>query len=159
MDFIPRIDVLSTLEYYDKYFKELPVYESADKIEVAKQKPDFGHSSSVISRLLRSPFAYETTIEDAEGNAIESAVELFKAHLHRWVTFTQRKRDSMEADRSLPPFPESALVNKHCRDENLHQLLIDDDKYRLAMMFGADFAPMATSIAEASVGPRFSDII
>lgn len=152
-DFIPRVDIIAGLDYYDKYFKKLAAApEAKDGVEVtACMKGGFGHGSSLLSRMLRSPFAYEVVIKKGDDSAdVEEALSIFRSHMDQWAAFW---KESAEIELS-----EAIQVNKETRDSTLHGLLVEEEKFRLAALFGPDFAPASGTLAQAVVGPSFADV-
>ena len=152
-DFLPRVDILSGLDYYDKYFAKIAAPLTREGVKVTTVIKDFGHSDSLLLRMLQSPFAYQVAINkkgDKDAN-LEEAKSILKSHIDVWMAFWQ-SAGKAELSKAMQ-------VNKNNRDANLHGLLVDEDKFRLAALFGPDFAPMAASLAQATVGPSYADLM
>lgn len=151
-DFIPRVDIIAGLDYYDKYFTKLGTAPAAkDGVKVTACLKGFGHDSSLLSRMLQSPFAYGIEINKGDEKAdIQEALNIFRSHVDQWVAFWKT------ADIELS---EAIQVNKDTRDTTLHGLLVNEEKFRLAALFGPNFAPASESLAQAVIGPSFSDVL
>ena len=107
---------------------------------------DFGHCDSMLSRALRSPFAHQISINKGDKALdIEEAKTFFKSHVDEWTAFWQR--------RGIAELSEVSLQNKQTRDSNLHELLINEDKFRLASFLGPNFAPVADTWLRRLWGP------
>ena len=98
LDYIPRKDIIQDLAYFDKYFKDYnaPVSGKKDCVECTHIPTDFEIADSLITRMLRSPFAYEVTIHGP--NQQELAYELACKHFDQWLHWTASYRDGAGGD-------------------------------------------------------------
>ncbi len=165
LDFIPRRDIVQDLSYYDKYLKDYvaPQPSSKDGVGCTSAPTDFDMTHSIVTRVVHSPFACEITIEESKKQ-LELAYELGRKHFDRWLQWMSPEEEVSEEEEKDDEESASNVPGEHCeeslmarvrRDSNLHSLLIEEEKFRLARLFGPDFAPDAAPIAEASVGPDY----
>jgi hypothetical protein len=99
MDYIPRRELLTSLAYYDKYFKGLDEVLYRDIYRLADFSGSVGESlspvgqvmvrippESVLSRLLQSPFVVNVDVPFSEesSSATELVESLCQAHINRW---------------------------------------------------------------------------
>ena len=159
LDFIPRRDIVQDLSYYDKYLKDYvaPQPSSKDGVGCTSAPTDFDMTHSIVTRVVHSPFACEITIEESKKQ-LELAYELGRKHFDRWLQWMSPEEEVSEEEEKDDEESASNVPGEHCeeslmarvrRDSNLHSLLIEEEKFRLARLFGPDFAPDAAPIAEA----------
>jgi|MDTB01.2.fsa_nt_gb hypothetical protein len=156
LDYVPRKDMIQDLSYFDKYFKDYkgPELDSMDCVDCTSAPNDFETTHSLITRVVRSPFAHEITIHGSNQERV--AYELGCKHFDQWLRWTALPDEESGGKRKgVQVGSEETLMARIHRDNALHGLLVEEEKFRLARLFGADFAPDAAPIAEACVGPEY----
>lgn len=150
LDYTPRKELLSDLEYFDTYFDGLEK-EINDRIndEVASKSLLLSTSqSSVLSKMLRSPFALDIIIP-LNNDSMTVIGNLCEIHLNRWCKWMLAVKDTASDSEKL-------LLYK--RDSQLRKLQHDHMRFNFALILGPDFAPKAEDISAGMIGPSFSQL-
>ena len=144
IDYLPRIDLIQSMDYYDKYFSGidswLETISQANKVNVDNDPMD-SYQQHMLSKILRSPFAITLRLDDdnAADDIINSSIDRFVS----WHRDTTDENSWHWED-----------LKDQARDDNLLQLIMDDTKYRYASMLGGGYAPQAREIAATIMGPK-----
>jgi hypothetical protein len=183
LDYIPRVELLASMDYFDKYFENVEASCSAelergiaDGIVTIKGQP-----GSVLSKMLQSPFALSIDVDKKGGNFVK---EICTNYISRWCDWiaiatnvyqeellaTQLEQavlidiensvdtDSMKEIKVLEQLvvqdvKKSKVVSMYERDQSIQKLLFESQKYELAKIMGVDFSPKAAELSAAIVGP------
>ncbi len=147
-DYIPRVDIMANLAYYDKYFSHYDTNGIISQVKGLRMPA----SSSVLSRILTSPFAIDIELPKNDSNA-QSVIQTFCLnHINQWLDWVDNDGSTVTSEKSVSDSIDINIVDIS-RDESIQQLLHKDHKFMLAVRFGADFAPLAEEIALAHRGP------
>ena len=150
LDYTPRKELISDLEYFDTYFDGLEK-EINDVINDGVSSKSLLLStsqSSVLSKMLKSPFALDLIIP-LNKDSMTIIGNLCEIYLNRWCKWMLAVKDTKSELEKL-------LLYK--RDSQLRKLQYDLMRFNFALILGADFAPKAEDISSGMIGPSFSQL-
>jgi hypothetical protein len=146
LDYVPREDMLASLDYFDRYFTGLDeeIYNATHSMAAAGAITFLEPSSSVLSRMLTSAFDLSINIAEDRTDLVR---QLCESHINTWCKWMT------EAKELTDPAKQQQIRSRDLVIQGLH---FDDFKFRMARVMGADFAPKAADIAASLVGPKIS---
>lgn len=150
IDYLPRIDLIQSMDYYDKYFSGIDEWlgtvSKANQVKIDNDPID-SYQQHMLSKILRSPFALSLRIDedDAEDDVAD---RIINESIDRFVSWHRESNGSNN-------WHWEGLKDQ-TRDDNMLQLIMDDTKYRYAGMLGGSYAPQAREIAATIMGPKES---
>ncbi len=137
LDFIPRRDLIHSMQYFDKYFYKFDetIYTITNQCSqngcLIKTLP-----TPILTKLLSSPLS---TYVEVPNNLIgldfmKYIIGFYMCRYQKWI----RNVEVEENDDS----GESFLI---ARDKSLEKLLLDEVKFKYAQVMGSSFAPKVSS--------------
>jgi hypothetical protein len=149
LDYIPRKELITDMNYFDLYFDGLEKDISTivnDGIASKTLSLSTSSLSSVLSKLVSSPFSLDIIIP-MNNNRMNIIEKLCENHIKRWCNWMLAVKNTvLEEDKRII----------FQRDTQLRQLQYDHMKFNYAQILGAEFDVMAANIAVGMVGPSFS---
>lgn len=150
LDYIPRKELITDMNYFDLYFDGLEKdISNIVNDGIASKTLSLSTISlpSVLSKLVSSPFSLDIIIP-MNSNSMNIIEKLCENHIKRWCNWMLSVKDTALEKDKLTLFQ---------RDTQLRKLQYDHMKFNYAQMLGAEFAPKATEIAVGIIGPSFSN--
>lgn len=149
VDYLPRVDLITSMDYFDKYFSKVEEALYKEVIEAAVQGAMvMGRPDTVLSRLLHSPFALGIEIDASKDRADAIIQGLCIRYIRRWQDWVTNAVE----------LPIDQRKTIYARDQQLQRLHFDDQKFALARVMGAEFAPKAAELSAAVMGPALGEV-
>jgi hypothetical protein len=137
------------MDYFDKYFFKVEEALYKETIEATAQGATvMGPPITALSRMLDSPFALRLEIDASKDGADAIVQGLCTRYIRRWQDWVTNAAE-------LPIDQRKAI---YVRDQQLQRLHFDDQKFALARVMGADFAPKAAELSAAVMGPALGEV-
>lgn len=145
LDAIPREDLVTSIEHFDKYFKGVDAWVA--RAETDPLVNPRGPSPIFLSRILKGPLALDVdVVASPEGKDL--VAKLCLEQVDRWCTWIA----------SCDERNTSEINTAFSRDASMHKLREEEAKFSLAALFNPDFAPKAAELAAALVGPDYDTL-
>jgi len=144
LDYPPRYDLINAnMTYFDTYFKGLDgwICEAERLPTVCYHAP----SEVFMSRIVRGPYSLNI---DVQPEAYDTVQQLCLEQVDRWCNWIH----------SSQTVDETEVKILYERDNSFHTLRLEEEKFILAKLFNPDFAPKASEIAAAVMGPNYDTI-
>lgn len=146
LDYVPREDILASLNYFDRYFTGLDeqIYNATRSVAVQEIITFHEPSDSALSRMLTSAFAVSIDVAEDQTDIVRQLCESHMKRWCKWITEANELEDSTKQQQM------------RSRDLIIQGLHFDDFRFRMARVMGADFAPKAADVAASLVGPKIN---
>ena len=149
MDYLPRVELLTSLDYFDKYFSAVEAALYQEIIEGKSKGIEIqGIPDTVLTRMLSSPFALRISVNTNQPNAKELVQGFCTRYVRRW-------REWVEAATEISTEQQQILCQ---RDIQLQKLHYEDQKYAFARLMDVNFAPKAAELSAAVMGPALGPV-
>jgi hypothetical protein len=157
LDYLPRVDMVGDMAYFDKYYTGLDTYNKGKGVELSESADCFSatYTDSGPLRLVSSPVPLNLyfkrnseameerslkLLEETQHHAIETLCNEAVDRWHGWL------RSSFCGGRQ----PTTHTV---ARDVQVQKLVLEDYKIDIAAHMGGAYAPKADDVATAFIGP------
>ena len=148
-DYLPRVELLSSLDYFDKYFSTVEAALYHEIIQGISQGIEVqGTPDTVLTRMLTSPFALRINVNANQPNAKELVYGFCSRYVQRW-------REWVETATDISTEQQQFLCQ---RDIQLQKLHYEDQKYAYARLMDVNFAPKAAELSAAVMGPSLGPV-